>query len=63
MPDDFDVKKHAANHFGSDPHGLVFGTFSDEVPPVDEWLGETMMHYAPQIWCRLNPRHPQSAYP
>ena len=46
MPDDFDVKKHRLQPLRVQTlHGLVFGTFSDEVPPVDEWLGETMMHY------------------
>ena len=24
-------------------HGLVFGSFSEEVPPIEEYLGDTIM--------------------
>jgi anthranilate 1,2-dioxygenase large subunit len=43
MPDDFDMAQHRLEPLRVEVFcGLVFGTFSDATPPVEDYLGETM---------------------
>jgi anthranilate 1,2-dioxygenase large subunit len=43
MPEDFDPAKHRMQPLRvTRLFGLVFGTFSDETPPIEDWLGDTM---------------------
>lgn len=43
MPEDFDVRQHRMEKLRVETFcGLVFGTFSEATPPVEEYLGETM---------------------
>jgi anthranilate 1,2-dioxygenase large subunit len=46
MPDDFNVADHRLEPLRVQTlFGLVFGTFSEETPPLDEWLGNTMTEF------------------
>ena len=41
MPDSFRMEDHIPRKLRiAVVHGLVFGSFSEEVPPIDEYLGE-----------------------
>lgn len=43
MPDDFDMAQHGMQRLRSDGYqGLIFATFSDDVPPLADYLGPTM---------------------
>lgn len=43
MPEDFDPANHRLEPFKVEAYcGIVFGTFSDATPPVEEYLGDTM---------------------
>ena len=46
MPDDFDPSKHRLEPVRIESFcGLVFGTFSDETPTVESYLGANMAHF------------------
>ena len=46
MPEDFDVSAHRMQPLRVQRlFGLVFATFSEDVAPLDEWLGETMTKF------------------
>jgi len=46
MPDDFDLKQHRLEPLRVETFcGLVFGTFSDETPPLTDFLGEVMSNH------------------
>jgi phenylpropionate dioxygenase-like ring-hydroxylating dioxygenase large terminal subunit len=41
MPEDFDLKNHRLEPLRvAVLHGMIFGTFSDETPPIEDYLGE-----------------------
>lgn len=43
MPEDFDIARHRMEKLRIETFcGLVFGTFSEATPPVEDYLGETM---------------------
>jgi anthranilate 1,2-dioxygenase large subunit len=43
MPDDFDVGQHRLQKLRVATYaGMIFGTFSDETPPIEEYLGPAM---------------------
>lgn len=46
MPDDFDISEHSLETIRVEAFcGMVFGTFSDETPSVEEYLGKTMADF------------------
>lgn len=46
MPEDFDVCKHRLQKIRVETFaGIVFGTFSDETPPLQEYLGESIVRF------------------
>jgi anthranilate 1,2-dioxygenase large subunit len=46
MPDDFDLNQHRLQPVRVEVFcGMVFGTFSDETPPVEDFLGKTMADF------------------
>ncbi|MDO8298842.1 Rieske 2Fe-2S domain-containing protein [Lacisediminimonas sp.] len=46
MPDDFDTSKHRLQPLRvATFSGIVFGTFSEETPPLEEFLGEPIMKF------------------
>jgi len=46
MPEDFDPAKHRLEPLRVEVFsGLVFGTFSEATPPVEDYLGENMAHF------------------
>ncbi len=54
MPEDFDPAKHRLQPVRVSCYsGIVFGTFSDETPPVEEYLGERIAGFL-----RRNMDHP-----
>jgi salicylate 5-hydroxylase large subunit len=51
MPADFDVKQHGlAKLRVAVLHGLVFATFSDATPPLEEYLGPNVMPWLDRIF-------------
>jgi anthranilate 1,2-dioxygenase large subunit len=54
MPDDFDPARHRLQPVRTVAYsGIVFGTFSDETPPIEEFLGERI-----SAFLRRNMDHP-----
>lgn len=50
MPADFDPKNHGLRKLRAESyHGLVFATFSDETPPLPEYLGEQMRPWVDRV--------------
>ncbi|WP_151448457.1 aromatic ring-hydroxylating oxygenase subunit alpha [Lacisediminimonas profundi] len=46
MPDDFDVASHRLQRIKvATFSGIIFGTFSEETPPLEEYLGESIMRF------------------
>ncbi|MGZ0188588.1 MAG: Rieske 2Fe-2S domain-containing protein, partial [Alphaproteobacteria bacterium] len=46
MPDDFDMAQHRLQPLRTEIFcGMVFGTFSDETPSVEDYLGKTMADF------------------
>jgi phenylpropionate dioxygenase-like ring-hydroxylating dioxygenase large terminal subunit len=46
MPDDFDISQHRLQPLRAEAFcGMVFGTFCDETPPVEDYLGKTMADF------------------
>jgi anthranilate 1,2-dioxygenase large subunit len=46
MPEDFDVKQHRLEALRVEVYcGLVFATFSDKTPPMEQYLGPRMVHF------------------
>jgi len=53
MPEDFDVKKHRLEPLRvAVLFGLVFATFSDKTPPIEEYLGPRMMDFVKRSFGR-----------
>ncbi|MES2184103.1 MAG: SRPBCC family protein [Pseudomonadota bacterium] len=54
MPEDFDPAKHRLQPVRTESYsGIVFGTFSDETPPLEDYLGERI-----SAFLRRNMDHP-----
>ncbi len=50
MPADFELKNHGLRVLRAASYkGLVFATFSDETPPLDEYLGEQMRPWIDRV--------------
>ena len=50
MPDDFDRADHGLQRLKCEVYqGLIFATFSDEVAPLTDWLGEEMVENIDRI--------------
>jgi anthranilate 1,2-dioxygenase large subunit len=46
MPEDFDVRKHRLQKLRVETFcGMIFGTFSEETPPIETYLGRAMMPF------------------
>jgi anthranilate 1,2-dioxygenase large subunit len=53
MPADFDMKRHSLQRLRVEVlHGLVFATFSDETPPLAEYLGPMVVESIARIFRR-----------
>ncbi len=53
MPPEFDMKQHGLQKLRVETtHGIVFGTFSDETPPLEEYLGAGMMANIRRLFSR-----------
>ena len=51
MPEGFDIKNHGLTKLRvAVLHGLVFATFSDSVPPLEEYLGPSIMPWINRIF-------------
>ena len=51
MPEDFDVAQHGLTRLRvAVLHGLVFATFSDEVEPLEDYLGPSVMPWLDRIF-------------
>ncbi|MET0208376.1 MAG: anthranilate 1,2-dioxygenase large subunit AndAc, partial [Burkholderiaceae bacterium] len=50
MPADFDVKNHGLRQLRAESYqGLVFATFSDQTPPLPEYIGEQMRPWVDRV--------------
>jgi anthranilate 1,2-dioxygenase large subunit len=46
MPEDFDVRNHRLQKLRVETFcGMIFGTFSEETPPIETYLGPAMMQF------------------
>lgn len=51
MPADFDPKEHGLTRLKvATRHGVVFASFDHTVPPLEDYLGPTMLHYFDRVF-------------
>ncbi len=51
MPDDFDTKKLSLTKIRVENyHGMLFGTFDENLEPVDQYIGGKMGHYLKRVF-------------
>jgi anthranilate 1,2-dioxygenase large subunit len=56
MPPSFRLEDHAPRRLRvAVVHGLVFGSFSDEVPPLEEYLGEEIINRIGRVFAMRTP--------